>query len=267
MTSKYLSPSAYVRKIKYLSAKIVFALGGKLKVTTSCDGFKILFLAGSFKEYVLRARESYHREEVTMYWLREVIAESDVVYDIGANVGAYSLYAGRKVALGKGRVYAFEPGFPNFSPLCRNIEINGLNETVIPYAVAVGSNNQEGKFYLRSTIRGDALHGLSEPTSEGREFLSKFLQGTYIVSLDNFVRDPGVKFPNHIKIDVDGSESQIIKGMQDVMADSRLKSIMIEINSDVNGQTIEDRILSSGFSESMVEQWKGRNTFNKLFQR
>ena len=267
MLAKVLNPKVYVRKIHYLLARLVFFVGGELRVTTKCDGFTIFFLAGSFKEYVLRARESYRREKVTMHWLRKVIGKDDVVYDIGANVGAYSLYAGRKLSSGRGQVYAFEPGFPNFFPLCKNIELNNLNGKVVPYAVAVGSRNGVGHFFLRSTIRGDALHGLSAPESEGREFEPKFLEGTSIVSLDEFIQEKGVLFPNHVKIDVDGSELEIIDGMNEVLADPRLKSIMIEINADVTGEEIEAKIESHGLVEVMVEQWGGRNTFNKLFER
>ena len=202
-----------------------------------------------------------------MHWLRVLVDPNDVVYDIGANVGAYSLYAGNIVSGGNGQVFAFEPAFTNFPSLCRNIEINRLNKTIIPYPLAFGEATNEGKLFLRSTVTGDAMHGLLQPESEGNAFDSKFTQGVYITSIDEFSSNSDILFPNHIKIDVDGSEQKILSGMKSVLIDKRLQSIMIEINSDISGGEIERTIVSSGLKEVMVEQWPSRNTFNKLFVR
>ena len=264
---KYFNPVAYVRKLKRIIASVVLALGVSFKVVTKVDGFRITFLVGSYKEYMLRAQESYRREEVTMYWLRTLIGADDVVYDIGANVGAYSLYAAYLVSRGSGQVYAFEPAFSNFFPLCRNIELNNFDKTVIPYPIAFGQSTYESKFFLRSTVRGDAMHGLSKPRSEGRVFDPEFLQGIYVTSLDEFTSSPEVAFPNHVKIDVDGTEPDIIAGMESVMKDERLKTIMIEINADISQGGIETTITEHGLEEVMTEQWTGKNTFNKLFVR
>lgn len=264
---KFLNPKAYIRKIGQLLAKLAFRLNLPLLVTTKVDDLTIHFVATSYTEFQLRARESFRREEVTMYWLREVVMPDDAIYDIGANVGAYSLYAGKKIKDGKGQVYAFEPAFSNFFPLCRNIEVNSLNETIIPYPLAFGDSRHESSFYLRSTTTGTALHGLSKAESEGRHFDAKFCQGVSVVSLDSFITNQGVRFPNHIKIDVDGSELAIIRGMMNVLGDERLKSLMIEINTDLNGNEIESIVTGLGMKEDRIEQWSGKNTFNKLFLR
>ena len=121
--------------------------------------------------------------------------------------------------------------------------------------------------FLSSTVEGSALHGLSKPVSEGSSFVPQFQQGVFVTSIDDFVSYKEIDFPNHIKIDVDGSEQQILSGMKTVLIDKRLQSIMIEINSDISGGEIERTIVSSGLEEVMVEQWPSRNTFNKLFVR
>jgi FkbM family methyltransferase len=202
-----------------------------------------------------------------MFWLRELIDSNDVVYDVGANVGAYSLYAGHVVARKSGQVYAFEPAYSNFHSLCLNIIENNLQDTVMPYPIALSDKTKEGKFYLRSVIPGEALHALGKAESEGRSFSHQFRQGTISTSLDEFVLNPDVRFPNHIKIDVDGLEYEIIQGMSAVLRDPRLKAIMIEINSDISDGAIENIISESGLVEIMSEQWHGRNSYNKLFTR
>ena len=267
MDKKYLNPIAYFRKLKHTVAKLTMAIGISLKVTTDIDKYRILFWASSYKEYMLRAQESYKREKVTMHWLRTLIGADDIVYDIGANVGAYSLYAGNVVSRGSGQVYAFEPAFSNFFPLSRNIELNSLNEVVIPYSIAFGASTYVTSMYLRSTVRGDSMHGISQPISEGNVFEPAFKQGAFVTSLDEFTVNSEVEFPNHIKIDVDGSESEIIAGMRTVMSDDRLKTIMIEIDDNLSQGEIERTIGAYGLEEVMVEQWGEKNTFNKLFVR
>ena len=271
MNTKYLQPTAYFRKAKYTFAKLLFVLGVPLRVTTSVDSLRIAFIASSYTEYVLRARESYRREQVTMYWLREIVMAGDVLYDIGANVGAYSLYAGKKMKGSQnnvlGLVYAFEPAFSNFFPLCRNIELNGLNDVVVPFPIGFGEKRYEADFFLRTTSTGSALHGLDEPNSEGKTFDPAFKQGISVVSIDEFVRNDNVRFPNHIKIDVDGSEQRIINGAKHIFSDQRLKSIMIEINEDIYGDEIDQFITAQGFELTKMEKWGERNTYNKLFCR
>ena len=267
MNTKYLNPIAYYRKLKHTVAKLAMAIGISLVVTTNVDKFRILFWATSYKEYMLRAKLSYKREKVTMHWLRVLVDPNDVVYDIGANVGAYSLYAGNIVSGGNGQVLAFEPAFTNFFPLGRNIELNSLNQFVIPYSIAFGASTYATSMFLRSTERGEAMHGMTRPVSEGNIFNPAFKQGAFVTSVDEFIASSEVKFPNHIKIDVDGSESAVIAGMHSVMSDDRLKTIMVEIDDDLSQGEIERTIKSYGLEEVMIEQWKGKNTFNKLFAR
>ena len=115
MNKKYLSPTAYLRKARLIIVRFLLDRGIPLQVTTKVGQHLIRFSVTSFIEYFLRAEESYTREKVTMYWINEYIDSDDVIFDLGANVGAYSLLIGMKVALGNGRVYAFEPESSNFS--------------------------------------------------------------------------------------------------------------------------------------------------------
>lgn len=264
---RYLNPSAYWRRIANFVIRCRLILGQPIRVVTHIDKYKIVFFVRSLLEYHLRAHESYNREKVTMHWLRSVVGIDDVVYDIGANVGAYSLYAGKKIAQSSGKVYAFEPAYFNFSALCQNIIANNLNDIVTPYPLAFGSDSTPSKFFLSSTIEGSALHGLSEPVSENGSFVPQFQQGIFVTTLDDFVVHNQIDFPNHIKIDVDGSEQQILSGMKSVLTDRRMRSIMIEINSDIGDGEIERTIVTSGLEEVMVEKWPNKNTFNKLFVR
>ena len=114
INSKYFSLWSYFRKAREIYAGLRYKIGLKVVVVTEIDNIKISFVTTSRLVYGLRAQRSYTRELVTMYWLRNCVSPNDVVYDIGANVGAYSLYAGKVVRNGQGKVYAFEPSDQNY---------------------------------------------------------------------------------------------------------------------------------------------------------
>ena len=144
-------------------AAALLRLGVPLKVTNTVAGYRIIFIATTFIEYFLRAQESYRREPLTVHWMQTYVQQDDIVYDIGANVGAYSLFLGKIVSTGAGVVYAFEPESSNFHSLNNNIVANGLTGKVIPYPVALGDRLRVGKLFLSSTVTGSALHRADAP--------------------------------------------------------------------------------------------------------
>ena len=267
MISKYFLPAAYWNKLKLLIAATVLRIGIPLKVVIRIDDYDVVFLASTFLEYFLRAREAYVREPLTVNWMRHYVAKDDVVYDIGANIGGFSLYLGKKVSEGKGVVYAFEPEASNFQSLNRNIVLNGLTGKVIPYPIAFGDARRVGKFYLSSTESGSSMHSIDKEESEGHYFSAQHIQGIGIYSLNDFVLEPDILFPSHIKIDVDGVETQIVQHMDQIIFDSRLRSVMIEINEDISKGMIERTLLNAGFEECDRERWPGKNVVNVLFTR
>ena len=204
VNSKYLKPRAYMRKVRLTIARNLLRFGIPLTNYVEIDGFIIKFSATSFVEYFLRAEESYVREEVTMYWIRNYINPDDVAYDVGANVGAYSLLIGKIVQSGNGRVYAIEPESNNYSALNRNIVLNQLTDKVVAYAFAFGDSRRASKFFLSSGIVGSSLHSIDKPESDRNQFSPHHIQGVLLESMDDFVTYQGIEFLNHIKIDVDG---------------------------------------------------------------
>lgn len=230
----------------------------KTKYTHSVTGGEdeVQFSVRSHKEYIMRARLSYIEEKSTMYWIDNIIKLNDVVYDIGANVGAYSLLIGKRVkdSYGTGIVYAFEPESQNFESLNINILLNKLSEQVLAVPLAIADKLQFNRFYLSSNVPGSATHGFGKPESEGVEFVPTHIQGMLGISLNEFVRLEGVQFPSHIKIDVDGLEMQIVQNMQSLLSDERLKSVMIELKDSLSNGKIEEIVLSNNFKIAYEEK-------------
>jgi tRNA G37 N-methylase Trm5 len=92
-------------------------------------------------------------EEYETDLIKKEIDRGDVVLDLGANIGYYTLLFAKKVG-DEGRVYAFEPDPTNFSLLKKNVEINGYRNVVL-IQKAVSNKNGKLKLYLNEDNKGD----------------------------------------------------------------------------------------------------------------
>jgi len=265
LNKKFLSPNAYWTKLKRLIAGAILHLGIPIEVKVNVGGHEIKFVARSYLEYFLRAQEGYKREPLTTRWVSEYIRKDDIVYDVGANVGTFSLLMAKVVAQGQGMVYAFEPESNNFSSLNQNIFRNNLTENIMPLPIACADQTRVANFYLSSVTSGAALHGIDRPESEGCKFVPQHIQGVFVSSLDELVFKFGLPTPSHIKIDVDGAEKMVVMGMKRLMALGQLSSVLIEIDADGDAEIVQSQFLSAGFEEVSREQWPGKNVFNVLF--
>jgi len=183
------------------------------------------FCAGEVPE--MRARTMLTKEPGTIEWI-DTFDTEDVFWDVGANVGVYSLYA----ALRNIRCLSFEPSPGNFYLLSRNVEINRMDNRISALCVAFNDATRLDSFYMASTELGGALNSFAESVDwRGQPFTASFKQAMIGFSIDEFVHKFSPPFPNHIKIDVDGIEGKIIRGAKLTLADTRLKSILVELDS------------------------------------
>jgi FkbM family methyltransferase len=185
---------------------------------------------GTERNYELWRAEGYaSKEPDTLAWIDGFLKPHEVFYDVGANIGQYALYAAKRLK-GDCRVLAFEPEALNYAKLNRNIVLNGLSETVDAYCLAVAGQTGFGRFYVRVFSPGAALHAFGEPIKQGDvPFEPRHRQGMLGVTLDDLVGQFGLPFPNHIKIDVDGIEDQIVYGAERVLDDPRLRTVLVEV--------------------------------------
>jgi FkbM family methyltransferase len=178
-----------------------------------------------------RCLKLYSKEPGTVEWIRSEIKPGQVFYDIGANIGVYTIFAARQVGPG-GKVYAFEPHGPNFSRLSDNIVLNHLQGVVVPCSFAL--HNMEGYLNFR-------YGSLNAGTSNSQLFMNSNgeikLTDDQIVELKNAVRvdtllaSRRVAPPHHVKIDIDGNEYLILQGMTSLLTSSDAPlSIQVELN-------------------------------------
>jgi len=173
------------------------------------------------------ARNLLTKEPETIEWIN-TFSDEDVFWDIGANVGLYSLYA----ALRNIAVMSFEPSSGNYYLLNRNIEINKMDNRVFALCLAFNDTTRLDSFYMVNSALGGAFSSFAEAIDwKGNPFIASFKQAMIGFSIDDFVRQFDPLFPNHIKIDVDGIENKIIRGAKNTLSDKRVKSILIEMDS------------------------------------
>ncbi len=175
---------------------------------------------------IWRAQLLLTKEPETIAWMDQFLAD-DVLWDIGANVGSYTLYAARKGC----RVIAMEPSAGNYDLLVRNITLNDLEKNITALCIAVHDTTKGGFFYMKANSPGIAESSFETGIdSHGEAFAAGHREYVFGYSLADLAANSDFGFPNHIKIDVDGNEAQIIKGGAGVLADRRLRTVLMELD-------------------------------------
>lgn len=138
--------------------------------------------------------------------LKQNIHLGNTVLDIGANIGYYTLIMSKLVG-STGKVYAFEPEPKNFEILKKNIELNKLDNVILEQKAL---SNIDGVTYLELS-KDSGQHRLSD---HGVKVES--------ISLDSYFGEGEIDF---IKMDAEGSEYKILKGMKNVLKNKNLKIV------------------------------------------
>ena len=182
------------------------------------------------------------KEPETLDWIDRFGGEG-AFYDIGANVGLYSVYYAKTQG---GTVYAFEPSVLNLGLLAKNISINDLAERVVIVPNPLTSENQVALFHLSMLDEGGSMSTFGAETGhDGGALQTQLAYGTTGMTLD-FMVEKGLvpEVPAMIKIDVDGIEHLILRGGAKVLAKPNLKTVIIEVNDDFQVLATEvDRLL------------------------
>jgi len=194
-----------------------------------------------------RAQTFASKEPETLAWIDEY-GGSGVFFDIGANVGLYSIY----YALAHpGDVYAFEPSFFNVELLSKNIALNDLEDRVVIVSNPLTDNIRIGDFSVSSQIRGGALNTCGEAFGhDGEQHSSVLRYRTLGVNLD-FLLITGVlpAYPSMIKIDVDGIEHLVLAGAQQTLSNPTLRTLLIEVNDvfEIQAAGVAAALAGAGF--------------------
>lgn len=222
---------------------------GDVSFTLSCNNW-----VTHFRWYLFRNKEP----EVRKY-IDEYMKDNDVFFDIGTNVGVFSIYAAKRHP--GISVYCFEPEFSNLNALKDNIRYNDLLTRIKIYSVGLSNFVGLSELHLQDLTTGSAAHTESkEPisvTDEGYKVI--WSEGIVSVTLDYICEQIGA-VPNAMKIDTDGSENKILEGAKKTLSNAMLRSLVIEIPDDeIKKKYCYDILKSAGFYLAWSDREKTRN--------
>ncbi len=163
----------------------------------------------------------------------------DLFVDVGANVGAFTVLASKVVGA---RCAAFEPAPEIFDDLVANVRLNGIDDLVAMHNLGLGAEDGSASFV---TGIGARSHVLSD--KDGKEGTVRDVPIRRLDAMDL----PG-RADVLIKVDVEGYETEVIRGGQAVLADDRVLALIVELNCSGNryGHDDEDthrRVLDLGY--------------------
>jgi FkbM family methyltransferase len=183
--------------------------GPKLEIRPGSSGDRYAFFEVFVKEDYVKGGQS--------------LDEGDVVIDVGANIGCFSLFASRMVGP-TGRVFAIEPEEATFQQLKKNIALNNATN-VTAYRMALGEREQVGRLHFD----GRGIFSSLFSTVDGRT-LPATRQEIRIASLRTFMDEAGIRNCDYLKLDCEGGEHAIVAGI-DPDTGGRIDQITVEMHA------------------------------------
>jgi FkbM family methyltransferase len=220
-------------------------------VTLNADDKAYNFLCHSKKE-ARRVGGLFSKEPGTIAWLKQTLRPDDIFFDIGANIGVYSIFAAREV--GAGSVYAFEPHVANAASLLHNVVANDLAGKVHVVTAPLSNQDGFGAFHYHSLEPSRSHSQFGPAVLDGESFAAVAAELKYGCRLDSLVESGVLPAPTIVKIDVDGIEAEILAGMKALLASPNApRSIQVEITKD-NAEKIIGQMIAAGY-EPLSRHW------------
>jgi FkbM family methyltransferase len=211
----------------------------------------------------------HYHERYEAQLVERLLADDDVFWDIGANVGYFTLVAATTLA-GRGRIIAFEPGKNAYARLTENIALNPY-QNITTYPVAVSDREGEAVLHVAGDIADSSASLFPATAAEAGQEVCR------TVALDQFRVAEGLREPTLIKLDAEGAELAVLQGAKKLIAQSPPMFLMEmeEKNLQAAGASkaaIQEFLTGSGYraahlskgrwhAASDVTAVKGRNIF------
>ncbi len=189
------------------------------------------------------------KEPETLSWV-ESMPFGSVLWDVGANVGLYSIYAAK---FSNARVIAFEPSVFNLELLARNIYLNRLQDKITIVPIALSDNIGPSLFKMSNLSWGGALSTFGKDFDQnGSKYSSVFEYQTIGITMDKVDNLLNIPNPSYIKIDVDGIEHFVLRGGLKIL--KSVDSVLLEINDEFKEQALESANLLRGAGLSLYKK-------------
>ena len=221
------------------------------KIDVDFDSQKLTFRTGNGR-LLWRAKSLLTEEPLMITWIKS-LQSNDVVLDVGANVGMYTVPIAKKVKT----VYACELDPLNVAILKENIFLNSVTDEVVILPFACGESAEIVDVKFRDLAYGDALQLIEGGDPQNTRFGQQTHTAKVVqFSLDDIFLKLDLLRPNKIKIDVDGNELTVLLGMKDLIRGA--SEVYFEDSLSDSCHKIILFLENSGFRE-----FEKRNTFSK----
>jgi FkbM family methyltransferase len=211
-----------------------------------------------------RAKSIFNKEPETIKWLGQ-IPKNSVLWDIGANIGIFTIYAAKNGV----NVVSVEPSFTNLEILHRNVILNKVNKTVSVIPFGLGNKTALETYFLSlsNLTWGGAHNSVGVNIGyDGKPLINPVEVKGIVYSIDDLLKLENLKKPGYLKIDVDGLELDVLKGAVNTLPN--VKSILIEVDRDFLQQKegVESLLKLNGFklaSETLDTQGTSNQIWDK----
>jgi FkbM family methyltransferase len=220
-----------------------------------------------------RAESFSTKEPETLEWIEEHGGQG-AFFDIGANIGLYSLYYAK---LHAGQVYAFEPSVFNLRILAENIYANSMSDQINVVPIPLSSKDQIAALCMSSLEEGGAMSAFGASFGhDGQDLDVKMKYQIPGLRLDTMLASGMIsESPSLIKIDVDGIEHLILDGAQSTLRAPTLRSVLVEVNDEFRelASEVAQHLTRAGFQmkakrhAKMFDSGHFATSFNQIWVR
>lgn len=186
-----------------------------------------------------------------------MINENDVVFDIGANVGVFSLYASTKKGT---KVYSFEPHPINFELLSKNIAINS-RDNINAFQIALGSLNEKRIMKETDSIGHHLLNSSNTPDKIEHSITIA------VKTIETFFNENNLTTIDFLKLDCEGSEGEIINSISPILF-TKIDKIVMEFHDNLSilsHNEIIEKLKSAGFKIQL--EWDEKSFYGYIYAK
>ncbi len=236
------------------------------KIVNTSNGSKVNFVLHTPNKLCLYRQETFFTKEPEMLEWIEKYGGEGAFYDIGANIGIYSIYFAKAK---QGKVYSFEPSVFNLKQLAKNISINMLSNQITVIPNPLSDNTGIASFINSNTDEGGALNAFGVDYGHTGEKIENKVEYSILgFSLDDMLSKGIITEPPAIiKIDVDGIEHLILSGAKKTISADSCKSIYVEVNDNFLelAEKVKKILEDAGFS--LIEKRQYSKKLGPIFNQ
>ena len=216
------NPKMALLYLRYLFCRLVL---NSAPIATFNEGIRFTGFV-TFSEYWFRYRGLEIEDREIIERVLATLKKPSVAFDIGANLGLFSLLLAR---LGFDQVHCYEPIPPTYHRLLGNLELNpSISSKITPYRIGVSQRSEVVEFLIRRTSPGQN----KMITRSGKSSYYPETVSCQVSTLEEEFSRLRIKNAGFLKIDVEGHESSVLKGAMPLLKTGCIKFIYTEVIPD-----------------------------------